>query len=104
MRGLVDDLLKAGIISEVKKPVKWCTQGFFLENPGAPGKFRLVTGYRELKRTLERLDWPSLSSDYVRRQLDLEMRVFCVFDLCSCYHKIKLAEDHKNLTTFNMDT
>ena len=27
-RGLVDDLLKAGIISEVKKPVKWCTEGF----------------------------------------------------------------------------
>ena len=28
-RGVVDDILSAGIITEVRCPVDWCTQGFF---------------------------------------------------------------------------
>ena len=48
-RGLVDDLLEAGIITEVRHPVEWCKQGFFVEKPGAPGaalKLRLLTEAR----------------------------------------------------------
>ena len=36
-RGLVDDLFNVSIITEVKHPVDWCTQGFFVEKPGPPG-------------------------------------------------------------------
>ena len=47
-RGLMDDLLKSGIITQVKCSVQWCTQGFFVEKPGAPGaplRLRQVTDY-----------------------------------------------------------
>ena len=51
-RALIDNLLQAGVISEVTKPVSWCTQGFFVPKPGTEGKLRLVTDYRELNRSL----------------------------------------------------
>ena len=54
--GLVDDLLDAGIITEVKRPVYWCTQGFFVEKPGATGKLRLVTHYRAPNQAPKRQD------------------------------------------------
>ena len=60
-RGLVDKLLKAGIITQVKHPVQWCTQGFFVEKPGAPGaplRLRLVTDYREFNKVLKRRELP----------------------------------------------
>ena len=46
---LIADLLEAGIISEVTRPVEWCTQGFLVPKPST-GKLRLVTNYRNLKK------------------------------------------------------
>ena len=65
---------------------------------GAPGKLRLVINYKALKQP----DWPFMSSDSVRRQLDPETQVFCALDLCSRYHQVELAEEHRDMTTFTM--
>ena len=41
-RALINDLLKVGVISQVTRPLAWCTQGFFVPKPGSQ-KLRLVT-------------------------------------------------------------
>ena len=66
---LIADLLEAGIISEVIKPVEWCTQGFFMPKPST-GKLRLVTDYHNLNKALARPEWPFLPSEGVRRRID----------------------------------
>ena len=43
-RAHINDLLEAGVISEVMKPVQWCTQGYFLPKLGTK-KLRLMTDY-----------------------------------------------------------
>ena len=73
-----------------------------MENPSAPGKLRHVTNYRVLNQALKRPDWPFMSSDSVRRQLDPETQVFCALDLCSSYHQVELAEEHRDMTTFTL--
>ena len=66
---LIADLLEAGIISEVTRPVNWCTQGFFVPKLSS-GKLRLVKDYRNLNKALARPEWPFLPSDAVRRRVD----------------------------------
>ena len=55
-RALIDDLLHAGVISKVSRPVTWFTQGFFVPKSGTHGKLYLVTYYRELNQSLKRPD------------------------------------------------
>ena len=88
---LISNLLEAGVISEVKRPVAWCTQGFFVSKPSS-GKLRLVTDYRNLNKALARPEWPFLPSDQVRKRIDPKARVFGAFDLTSGYHQVKLTE------------
>ena len=100
-KAMINDLLEGGIISEVTKPVSWCTQGFFVPKPGTK-KLRLVTDYREINKSLKRPEWPFLPSDAVRRQVDPGAKVFAALDLTSGYHQIKLSEEDKDLTTFTL--
>merc|ERR1712082_417676 len=98
---VIADLLEARIISEVTKPVEWCTQGFVVPKPSS-GKLRLVTDYRNLNKALARLEWPFLPSEAVRRRLDPGARVFGALDLTSGYHQVPLTEADRDLTTFTM--
>ena len=61
-----------------------------------------MTDYCVLNQALKRTDWPFLSSDSVRRQLDPDTQVFCALDLCSGYHQVGLAEVHRDITTFTL--
>ena len=100
-KSMINDLLEGGIISEVTKPVDWCTQGFFVPKPGTK-KLRLVTDYREINKNLKRPEWPFMPSEAVRRQVDPEAKVFAALDLTSGYHQVKLSEEDKDLTTFTL--
>ena len=51
---MIGDLLDAGIISEVIKPV-------FVPQPGT-GRLRLLTSYRQLNKSLARTEWPFMPS------------------------------------------
>ena len=96
---LIADLLEAGIISQVTKPVEWCTQGFFVPKPSS-ATLRLVMDYHNLNKALARPEWPFLPSDAVRRRLDPKARVFGALDLTSRYHQVPLTEADRDLTTF----
>ena len=98
---MIKDLLEAGLMSKVTKPVCWCTQGFFVPKPGSK-KLRQVTYYRELNNSLERPEWPFMPSDAVRIQLDPKTKVFCSLDLTLGYHQVKLSEADKDKTTFTL--
>ena len=98
---LIADLLEAGVISEVKQPVSWCTQGFFVLKPSS-GRLRLVTDYRNLNKALARPEWPFLPSDQVRKRIDPKARVFGALDLTSGYHQVELTESDRDLTTFTL--
>ena len=100
-KAMINDLLEGGIISEVTKPVAWCTQFFFVPKPGTK-KLRLVTDYRQINKSLKRPEWPFLPSEAVRRQVDPEAKVFGALDLTSGNHQICLSEEDKDLTTFTL--
>ena len=90
---------------KVRHTVEWCTQGFFIEKPGPPGaplKLRLITDYRELNKMLKRPEWPFLSADAVRRQIDNNTQIFYALDLCQGYQQVPIAEEHKDLTMFSL--
>merc|ERR1712121_276542 len=78
-KAMINELLEGGIISEVTKPVYWCTQGFFVPKPGT-NKLRLVTDYREINKNLKRPEWPFMPSEAVRRQVDPGAKVFAALD------------------------
>ena len=100
-RALINDLLEAGVISEVTKPVALCTQGFFVPK-GDSNKLRLVTDYRQLNKALDRPDWPFLPSEAVRSRRDPGARVFGAMDLTSGYHQVPLTKADRDLTTFTL--
>ena len=61
-----------------------------------------MTDYHVLNQALKRPDWPFLSSDSVRRQLDPETHVFCALDLCSGDNQVEMAEEHRDMTVFTL--
>ena len=100
-RALINDLLEAGVISEVMKPVAWCMQGFFVPKRNSE-KLRLLTDYRELNKSLAGPDWPFMASDMVQRSLNPKAKVLCALDLTAGYHQVELSEEDKDLTCFTL--
>ena len=61
---------------------------------------RLMTNYCQLNNSLAQPEWPFMSSEAVRRQLDPEAKVFGALDLTSEYSKVLLSELYMDLMTF----
>ena len=94
----IRELLEAGIIEEATEPSEWCAASTFIEKSG--GGVRLVTDFRHLNRSVQRLGWPYPAADSVRRNTCPLSIGFWTMDMYKSYFQCRVDPRDQHYLTF----
>ena len=91
----VDELLKDGIV--IESDSEWASTVLLVKKK--TGETRLCADYRAVNKVLRRDEWP------LPKIIDIldtsgKSKFFSVLDLKAGFHKIRMAEDSKKITSF----
>ena len=94
----ISDLLKSGVIEECKKPTDWTAPSMFIRK--ASGGVRLVTDFRQLNKSVQRIGWPFPSSEAIRKSILPDSKCYFTLDCFQGYHQIPVREEDQDLLAF----
>ena len=94
----IADLLRSGIIEESRSPTDWTAPSLFIRK--ASGGVRLVTDFRGLNKSVQRIGWPFPSSEAMRKSILQDSKCFFTLDCYQGYHQIPVKESDMDLLSF----
>ena len=94
----IDELIEADIIEKVSGPVSWASPVVIV--PKNDGKIRLCVDMRQANQAIVRHNYPVPTIDELLLNMN-GSKVFSKIDLKSGFHQFVLAENSRDITTFN---
>ena len=89
-------ILASGALEEVTHPTRFCSKGFFVQNPGSPDSdpsMRLVTNFKPVNQIVDTVGCPMDGSTHILRRLEADNVCFGVVDLTQGYHQVGVHEN-----------
>ena len=90
-QALIQDLLKQGIIEEVRESTEYCSRANFVPKPCGE-ELRLVTDFRGINKMIVRPVYPFESTQSILNNINSEEVYVAALDMLSGYFQIRLDE------------
>ena len=98
-KNLLQDLVKQGIISEVKHTTDFCARANFVPKPGGEN-LRLVTDFRGINHIIVRPVYPFQTTESILNNITTDDHYLATMDMLSGYFQMELDEETSFMTTF----